>query len=96
VEEEVGVSHEINSSFRKPRSGCLESTLTILVMDSGLALRAPRNDDDWVIHPTLITITPSTDSSSTLVTSCSEAIGWVRQRMTFSESDRPASKNSGS
>jgi hypothetical protein len=62
--------------------------------DSGLALRAPRNDGST--HPTLATPTASSDSSITFVTSCSEVTGWVRQRAIFSMKDRLASKNSGS
>ena len=47
-------------------------------------------------YPTPATPTASSDSSITLVTSCSEVTGWVRQRAIFSMKDRLASKNSGS
>ncbi len=64
-------------------------------MDSGLAaLRRPgmtRRD-----YPTLDVTTAITDSSSMMVTSWSEAMGWVRQAVILSDSDRWASKNFGS
>src|ERR1700722_2316945 len=52
----AGLDHAVTPpSFRKPRSGCPESITTsedcfavTVVMDSGLALRAPRNDGDLV------------------------------------------------
>ena len=47
-------------------------------------------------YPTLAVTTAITDSSSTIVTSCSEATGCVRQAVILSESDRWASKNFGS
>ncbi|MEY9271541.1 hypothetical protein AB7M42_001555 [Bradyrhizobium diazoefficiens] len=47
-------------------------------------------------HPTLAVTTAITDSSSTMVTSWSEATGWVRQAVILSPSDKWASKNFGS
>ena len=47
-------------------------------------------------HPKLATPTDSSDSSVTLVRSCSEVAGWVRQRDSFSLNESVASKNSGS
>src|ERR1700737_2493291 len=38
------------SSFRDARSAGPESILPVVVMDSGLALRAPRNDSEVVGH----------------------------------------------
>ncbi|MGY3511773.1 hypothetical protein ACVIQY_004748 [Bradyrhizobium sp. USDA 3051] len=47
-------------------------------------------------HPRLAVTTAITDSSSTVVISCSEATGWVRHAVILSASDRWASKNFGS
>ena len=58
--------------------------------------RSARPGMTAVPHPTLAAATASSDIMITVVSSCSDTVGWVRQRMSFSWNDSVASKNSGS
>src|SRR6266446_3706020 len=80
-----------------------------LIMKTPVADFTPASANSWprahsstrpgmtgMAHPKPATPTPSSDSISTVVTSCSDATGCIRHFSIFSANDRPASKNSGS